>query len=306
MTHGRHAASPASAPTPPTSPPRSAPARAAPATWSAHNPSACRVPPRPRRPRPTAMLTVQGACALRRPVNSRQDHDRGCEHRHTRPVSRRTGSTAGRPAAARARRRRTPGAARVGYPAAVRADRPRWQPAVRFAVAGRDELPAGAQLPVAVAVAAVVVTGLAAVVLTGGAAPAGAGVAIRLVPVAVAGAGRASAERRVQPAAVEPLPGGVQPQSSVTMPHCWARAPLPRKPSTVQAATAPKTATAARFSICRRLSCRASPSPTRSTVVIASPSPSALPLVPVDAVARRHDRGTRPAGAGFRGVIWTG
>ncbi len=43
-----------------------------------------------------------------------QQHDRGGEHRHARPVSRRTGSTTRRPAAAGARRRRTPGAARAG------------------------------------------------------------------------------------------------------------------------------------------------------------------------------------------------
>src|SRR5687768_11400130 len=85
------------------------------------------------------------------------------------------------------------------------------------------------------------------------------------------------------------------------MPQCWARALLPRKPSTVQAATAPKRATAARFNVCRRLSCRASPSPTRSTVLMASLSPAASPLVPLDTVPRRHGRGLTPGGRRIAG-----
>src|SRR5688500_3932325 len=153
MTHGRHAARPARAPTPPSRPPRSAPARAAAVTWSTHNPSACRVPPRPRRPRPRAMLTVQGACALRSPVNTA---------RMATAIAKIV--TGARSVAEREARRDT----RRQHGRVVA--EPRWQPGrdtrrqhgwtalgrrLRYGPTGarRDELPAGAPRPIAVAVA---------------------------------------------------------------------------------------------------------------------------------------------------------
>src|SRR5687767_9747916 len=143
------------------------------------------------------MLTVQGACALRSPVNTA---------RMATAIAKIV--TGARSVAEREARRDT----RRQHGIVVA--EPRWQPGrdprrqhrwtalgrrLRYGPAGasRDELPAGAPRPIAVAVAAVVIPGLAAVVGTGGAAPAGTGVAIRLVPIASAGAGRAGAERRV-------------------------------------------------------------------------------------------------------------
>ena len=164
--------------------------------------------------------------------------------------------------------------------------------------AGGDELPAGAELSVAVAVAALVVTGLAAFVATGGAAPAGAGVAIRLV-IRSRHRRPTGAERRVQPAAVDPfrrVAGAVAfgHEAAVLGQGTLAAEALDRP-----GGHHPEDGHRRPLQRLSPLSCRASSSPTRSTIVMDSPSPSALPLVPFDAVARRYDRRTPPGGRRF-------
>jgi hypothetical protein len=98
------------------------------------------------------MLTVQGACALRRPVNS----------------ARITTAMANMVTLARsiAEREARWDAGRQGRRIVIAKPRRQWRRTVanwllrggRLAAAGRDELSAGAQLPVAVAVAALVMT----------------------------------------------------------------------------------------------------------------------------------------------------